>query len=105
MGEFHPSVAFVLQFFAFAHLREPLRRVSSAFAVQALCVARESPSNQETVVALRKLLESKDAGVRSFVAAKTIEEERDPLQWVKDYDEKRAQVLDALDNATEDDIL
>jgi hypothetical protein len=56
----------ILKYFAFEHLREgPLRTASSKFAVLALNLARSLPRNPERTVALRKLLEAKDAAVRA----------------------------------------
>ena len=63
----HPAVAHVLQFFKYDHLPERLQPVSKLFAELAHDVA-ELPSNPETTVALRKLLEAKDCAVRSLVA-------------------------------------
>lgn len=54
----------ILKFFAYKHLPEKLREVSKRFAAQALCIA-ELPRSAERTVALRKLLESKDAAVRA----------------------------------------
>ena len=60
----HPSIEHVLQFFEFEHLPEHLKNVSRDFAYLALKTA-EIGNNAETTVALRKLLEAKDAAVRS----------------------------------------
>lgn len=61
-----PQNAEVLRFFAFRHLPPHLRATSSLFADLASRVALSS-SNAETVVALRKLLEAKDAAVRAVL--------------------------------------
>lgn len=58
----------ILQFFAFAHLPVPLGDVSFTFARQALFISENTPRNPEQTVALRKLLESKDAAVRARLA-------------------------------------
>ena len=70
----------ILQFFTFAHLPPTLAAVSRPFAVLAHDMvgepldgvtadpARALPRNPERTVALRKLLESKDAAVRAFIA-------------------------------------
>jgi hypothetical protein len=63
----HPSVSHVLQFFAYEHLPVHLQSVSAPFHELAHEIAQQS-RNPETTVALRKLLESKDAAVRAFVA-------------------------------------
>lgn len=61
-----PPIRGVLKFFAFMHLPEPLRSTSAKFCDLAVEVANAS-SNPETTVALRKLLEAKDAAVRSLL--------------------------------------
>lgn len=61
----HPAISHVLKFFVYEHLPEKLRVVSMPFAVLAKEVAERAPDNQETTIALRKLLESKDAAVRA----------------------------------------
>lgn len=55
----------ILRFFAFSHLKQPLRDVSKMFAVLAAGVVTDTPRNAERTVALRKLLEAKDAAVRA----------------------------------------
>lgn len=64
----HPSVKHILQFFAYKHLPEHLQAVSKPFCDLATTMAETLPGNPETTVALRKLLESKDAAVRAFHA-------------------------------------
>lgn len=54
-----------MRYFDFLHLREPLRGVSAEFAQLAHYVALELPAGPEQSVALRKLLEAKDAAVRA----------------------------------------
>lgn len=63
----HPAIAHVLRFFSFTHLPSHLQEVSRPFADLARQVAERAPSNQETTVALRKLLEAKDAAVRAVL--------------------------------------
>lgn len=58
----------VMQYFTFAHLPPHLQEVSKAFADLAQKLVDELPYNPETSVALRKLLESKDAAVRARLA-------------------------------------
>jgi hypothetical protein len=65
MGEFHPSVASVLQYFDFRHLPPHLQEASRPWAEQAMRLALSVPSSPELTVALRKLLEAKDAAVRA----------------------------------------
>ncbi len=62
--EYHPSIAAVLRHFRFNHLPEPLQEASRPFAALAVSVA-DSCSGPEATVALRKLLEAKDAAVRA----------------------------------------
>lgn len=57
----------ILQFFAFAHLPPHLQAVSEPFHAMAQRLM-ELPRNPERTVALRKLLESKDAAVRAAIA-------------------------------------
>lgn len=61
----HPAVEHILQYFKFDHLPLPLRYVSQQFHDLAHEVANRAPDNPETTVALRKLLEAKDAADRA----------------------------------------
>jgi hypothetical protein len=63
----------ILQFFAYAHLREDLREVSQPFGELAEKIAELLPQNPERSVALRKLLEAKDAAVRAKLFKKVSE--------------------------------
>jgi hypothetical protein len=63
----HPAIEHVLKFFGFGHLPAPLQEISRPFADLAKQVAERAPDNQETTVALRKLLEAKDAAVRAML--------------------------------------
>lgn len=54
----------IMRHFQFAHLKGELADVSSRFAELAKYVHDELPRDPETTVALRKLLEAKDAAVR-----------------------------------------
>jgi hypothetical protein len=58
----------ILQFFAFAHLPGHLQAISMPFAKVADRIVQTLPRNAERSVALRKLLEAKDAAVRAAVA-------------------------------------
>jgi hypothetical protein len=63
-----PPPAFVepiLQFFSYQHLPEPVQPFSKPFYAMALWIIETMPRNPERSVALRKLLEAKDAAVRS----------------------------------------
>jgi hypothetical protein len=55
----------IMKFFAFAHLPANLADVSFTYARQALALWESVPPCAERTVALRKLLESKDAAVRA----------------------------------------
>jgi hypothetical protein len=58
----------IVQFFAFSHLPEHLQLVSRPFAELADSIVLGVPRNPERTVALRKLLEAKDAAVRAAIA-------------------------------------
>lgn len=58
----------ILQFFAYEHLPAHLAAVSAPFHTLAHALVGELPRNPERTVALRKLLESKDAAVRAAIA-------------------------------------
>lgn len=55
----------IMQFFEYAHLPAHLQEVSKPFGELAEALIRALPRNPERTVALRKLLESKDAAVRA----------------------------------------
>lgn len=55
----------ILQFFEFTHLPPELQLVSGPFCELAKQIVATLPRNPERTVALRKLLESKDAAVRA----------------------------------------
>ncbi len=63
-----PPVDHIMQFFAYAHLPEHLREVSRPFGELAESIVSALPRNPERTVALRKLLEAKDAAVRAKLA-------------------------------------
>lgn len=58
----------IIQFFAYAHLPPHLQAISKPFGDMAEWIERELPRNPERTVALRKLLEAKDAAVRAKLA-------------------------------------
>ncbi len=58
----------ILQFFAYTHLPLHLQAVSKPFGDLAVELVATLPRNPERTVALRKLLEAKDAAVRALVA-------------------------------------
>lgn len=55
----------ILRYFDFQHLPPNLRDVSRVFAGVAEAILDYCPRNAERTVALRKLLEAKDAAVRA----------------------------------------
>lgn len=61
----------ILQFFAYQHLPEKLQAVSRPFGELTEQLVAALPRNPERTVALRKLLEAKDAAVRALVAKET----------------------------------
>lgn len=63
----NPAIEHVLKFFAYAHLPDNLQRISKPFCDLASTVAESAPNSRETTVALRKLLEAKDAAVRAVI--------------------------------------
>ena len=67
MGTFEakPGPDWLAQFFAYGHLPPKLQEISKPFGVLAAHILDTLPSNPERTVALRKLLEAKDAGVRA----------------------------------------
>lgn len=62
------DVEFIMQFFAYEHLKPELREISQPFGLLAERIVTELPRNPERSVALRKLLEAKDAAVRARIA-------------------------------------
>jgi hypothetical protein len=61
-------VEHIMQFFAYQHLPAELQAVSMPFASLAHQIIDTLPRNPERTVALRKLLEAKDAAVRAKLA-------------------------------------
>ncbi len=59
----------MLQFFDYSHLPPKLQAVSSPFGDLATYIVATLPQNAERTVALRKLLEAKDAAVRAVLYA------------------------------------
>ncbi len=57
----------LLRWFEFAHLPPSLQLVSRQFSVLALSICQSLPPCAERTVALRTLLESKDAAVRAAI--------------------------------------
>lgn len=59
----------ILRFFKFGHLPDHLKAVSAPFADLANQLVDNLPPGPELTVALRKLLEAKDAAVRAALPA------------------------------------
>lgn len=57
----------ILQFFRYGHLPAKLQVVSEPFCELADLIVERLPENAERAVALRKLLEAKDAAVRALL--------------------------------------
>lgn len=57
----------ILQFFSYGHLPPAMQQVSRPFCELAQLIAEKLPRNPERTVALRKLLEAKDAAVRAAI--------------------------------------
>lgn len=55
----------ILQFFSYEHLPAHLAVISKSYSELAHATVRDLPRNPERTVALRKLLEAKDAAVRA----------------------------------------
>lgn len=55
----------ILKYFKYDHLPENLQTISKPFGEMANMIVDKLPRNPERTVALRKLLESKDAAVRA----------------------------------------
>jgi len=62
-----PQAEPIVQFFAWLHLPERLQDVSKPFGELAYRIVETLPRNPERTVALRKLLEAKDAAVRAAI--------------------------------------
>ena len=61
----------IMQFFAYEHLPPHLQDVSAPFGSLAKTIVEVLPRNPERTVALRKLLEAKDAAVRAKLFKET----------------------------------
>ena len=57
----------IMQYFAYMHLKGALQATSQMFCALAESVVANVPDNPEREVALRKLLEAKDAAVRAMI--------------------------------------
>lgn len=66
-GRIPPQTERMMQFFKYEHLPEVLQEASKPFCDLARRIEQSYPQNPERTVALRKLLEAKDAAVRSLL--------------------------------------
>ena len=57
----------MLQFFVYEHLPPTLQQASAPFCALARQIVETYPMNPERTVTLRKLLEAKDAAVRTLL--------------------------------------
>lgn len=69
----------ILHFFHYAHLPAALQAASKPFCALALHIIETAARNPERSVALRKLLEAKDAAVRAMLPAPKLEN-REPAK-------------------------
>jgi hypothetical protein len=76
MADRHPSTTQLLEFFEYDHLPPHLQPVSAVFHRAAHDAVDQLPDDPELTVALRKLLEGKDAAVRCAVRARRAAEAR-----------------------------
>jgi len=69
----------IMEFFKFEHLPEKLQTVSRPFCELARSLVETLPRNAERTVALRKILEGKDAAVRAALATPAGTERLSPM--------------------------
>lgn len=67
-----PAPERMLRFFKYDHLHGALQEASKPFCELAEDVVRRHPATPERTVALRKLLEAKDAAVRCVLEAQDL---------------------------------
>ena len=60
----------MLRWFQYSHLPEDLQSISKEFSNIAYFIVAYTKPSAERTVALRKLLESKDAAVRAYIETK-----------------------------------
>lgn len=65
---YHKSIYQILPFFSYSHLSPKLQGISKPFQDLAHKVANTAPESYESAIALRKLLEAKDAAVRAALS-------------------------------------
>lgn len=62
----NPSITNILRFFKCEHMKVSAQMVAQPFADLAKQISERAPDSPETTVALRKLLESRDAALRAI---------------------------------------
>ncbi len=87
----------ILRYFYYAHLPDPLQGISSTFCYLAQFIVETLPRNAERTIALRKLLEAKDAGVRANVGALP---KASPGSFYTRLTNERRDLTDRLDKLT-----
>lgn len=73
-----PPAEHIMQFFSYDHLPSKLQAVSRPFGELAQELVTTLPRNPERTIALRKLLEAKDAAVRALLAVDPIQPSKPP---------------------------
>jgi hypothetical protein len=79
----------ILHFFHYAHLPPQLQETSKSFFTLARHIVRTVPRSPERTVALRKLLEGKDAAVRANLPVPGFAQPKQPLASVQPIGEPR----------------
>lgn len=79
----------ILHFFHYAHLPPKLQETSKSFFVLARHIIQTVPRNPERTVALRKLLEGKDAAVRANLPVPGFAQPKRPLASVEELGEPK----------------
>jgi len=74
----HTSIQHVMQFFSYKQHPQPQKNIAQNYAALAVETAQIG-NNQETTVALRKLLEARDAALRASLVAQLTEKELEEL--------------------------
>lgn len=62
-----PQEIYLLKFFQYEHLPEKLQKISKPYCRLAIEMGCDLPDGPEKIMALRKLLESKDCAVRAYM--------------------------------------
>lgn len=84
----------ILHFFHYAHLPPKLQETSKSFFILAKHIVDTVPHSPERTIALRKLLEGKDAAVRANLPLPAFGQPKEPLASVTPIGEPR-EILNA----------